>query len=87
MRKTKAAFAERKIRSSKSTLYRYMEDFGNKYIHKLSQFIVTLNSRRNSSIDMRPNTVSKYQYQRLDSFYIQRIPIQNLLWQHESSRE
>ena len=28
-----------------------------------------------------------YQYQRLDSFYIQMILIQNLLWQHENSRE
>ena len=28
-----------------------------KYIHKVLQFITTLNSRRNSSIDMRPNTV------------------------------
>ena len=37
--------------------YRYMEDFGYKYIYKLPQFITTLNSRRNSSIDMRPNTV------------------------------
>ena len=34
-----------------------MEDFGYKYIHKLPQFITTLNSRRNSSIDMKPNTV------------------------------
>ena len=37
---------------------RYMEDYGNKYIHKLPQFITTLNSRRNSSIYMRPNTVN-----------------------------
>ena len=34
-----------------------MENFGYKYIHKLPQFITTLNCRRNSSIDMRPNTV------------------------------
>ena len=34
-----------------------MEDYGYKYIHKLPQFVITLNSRRNSSIDMRPNTV------------------------------
>ena len=54
---TKAAFAERTIRSLKNILYRYMEDFGYKYIYKLPQFITTLNSRRNSSIDMRPNTV------------------------------
>ena len=56
---TKAALAERTIRSLKNILYRYMEDFGYKYIHKLPQFITTLNSRRNSSIDMRPNTVKK----------------------------
>ena len=57
MRETKAAFAERTIRSLKNILYRYMEDYGYKYIHKLLQFITTLNSRRNISIDMRPNTV------------------------------
>ena len=59
MSETKAAFAERTIRSLKNILYRYMEDFGFKYIHKLPQFIATLNSKRNSSIDMRPNTVKK----------------------------
>ena len=57
MSKTKAAFAERTIRSLKNILFRYMEDFGYKYIQKLPQFITTLNSRRNSSIDMRPNAV------------------------------
>ena len=57
MSETKAAFAERTIRSLKNILSRYMEDFGYKYIHKLPQFITTLNSRRNSSIDMKPNTV------------------------------
>ena len=57
MSENKAAFDERTIRSLKNNLYRYMEDYGNKYIHKLPQFITTLNSRRNSSIDMRPNTV------------------------------
>ena len=52
-----AAFAERTIRSLKNILYRYKEDFGYKYIHKLPQFIATSNSRRNNSIDMRPNAV------------------------------
>ena len=57
MSETKGAFAERTIRSLKNNLYRYMEDFGYRYIHKPHQFITTLNSRRNSSIDIRPNTV------------------------------
>ena len=57
MTETKAAFAERTKRSLKNILYRYMEDFGYKYIHKLPQFITTSNSRQNSLIDMRPNTV------------------------------
>ena len=57
MSETKAAFAERTLRSLKNIVYRYMEDFGYKCIHKLPQFITTLNSRGNSSIDMRPNTV------------------------------
>ena len=57
MSETKAVFAERTIRSLKNILYRYMEDFAYKYRHKLPQFITTLNSRTNSSIDMRPNTV------------------------------
>ena len=57
MSETNAAFAERTIRSLKNILYRYMEDFGYKFIHKLPQFITTLNSRRNSSIDMKPKTL------------------------------
>ena len=57
MSETKAGFAERTTRSLKNILDRYMEDFGYKYIHEIPQFITTLNSRPNSSIDMRPNTV------------------------------
>ena len=57
MSETKAAFAERTIRSLKNIFYRYMEDFRYNYIHKLPQFIATLSSRRNRWIDMRPNTV------------------------------
>ena len=34
MSETKAAFAERTIRSLKKILYRYMEDYGYKYIYK-----------------------------------------------------
>ena len=57
MSETKADFADRTIPSLKNILYRYMEDCGYKYKHKLPQIILTLNSRRNSSIDMRPKTV------------------------------
>ena len=57
MSETEAAFAERKIQSLKNILYRYMDDYGYKYIHKLPQFLTTCNSRRNSSINIRPNNV------------------------------
>ena len=57
MSETKAAFAERTIRSLKNILYRYMEDNGYKYIHKSTQFVTTLNSRRNCSIDLIPKNV------------------------------
>ena len=57
MSETKAAFIDRTIRSLKNILYRFMEDFRYKYLHKLHQFITTLKSRRNISIDMRPNNV------------------------------
>ena len=57
MLETKAAFAEPTIRSIKNILYRYMEDCGNKYIHKLPHFIATMNSGNNRSIYMKPNYV------------------------------
>ena len=57
MSETKAAFAERTIHSLKNFLYCYMEDYGYKSIHKLPQFIATMNSRNNRSIDMKPNHV------------------------------
>ena len=41
---TKAAFAEGTIRSLKNILHRYIEDNIDKYIHKLTQFVTTLNS-------------------------------------------
>ena len=57
MSETKAAFSERTIRSLKNILYRYMEDNGYKYIHKLTQFVTTLISRRNCSMDLISETV------------------------------
>ena len=57
MSENKAAYAERTIRSLESILYRYMEDNGYKYIHKLTQLVTTLNFRRNCSIDLIPKNV------------------------------
>ena len=57
MSETKAAYAERKTRSLKKILYCYMEDNGYKFIHKLTQFVTTLNSRRDCSIDLIPKNV------------------------------
>ena len=57
MSETKAAFAKRTIRSLKHILYRYMEVFGYNYKHELPQFITTLSSRRNSSIELSPNAL------------------------------
>ena len=40
-------------------MYRYMEDNGYKYNRKLTQFVTTLISRRNCSIDLIPKNVKK----------------------------
>ena len=34
-----------------------MEDYGYKYNHKVPQFVATMNSRNNRSIDVKPNHV------------------------------
>ena len=57
MSETMAEFAERTIGSMKNLLYRYMEEYGYKYIHKLSQFITTLNSGKNCLIYLMPKNV------------------------------
>ena len=62
---TNAALAERTIRSLEIILYRYMEDNGKKYFHKLTEFVTTLKSRRNCSIDLIPTTAKNS-----DIFYI-----------------
>ena len=59
MSETKAAFAEGTIRSPKNILYRYMEDNGYKYNHKLTHVDTSLNSRRKCSIDLIPKNVKK----------------------------
>ena len=59
MSETKAAFAERTKRSLKNKLYRYLEDYGYKYIHKMSQLVATLISRKNCWIDLNPKLSRK----------------------------
>ena len=71
MSETKAAFAERTVRSLKNVLYRYMEDNGYKYIHKMTQFITTLNCRRNCSIDLIPKNVKNSDF--LSILYSKRL--------------
>ena len=46
---TKAAVAERAIRSLKKIIYRFMEENGCKYLVKMSSFLNTMNSRVNIS--------------------------------------
>ena len=62
MSETKATFGERSIRSLENILYRYMEEYGYKYIHKLSQFVSILNSRTTRTISMVPKKVENSDY-------------------------
>ena len=59
MSEAKATFAERTMRSLKNILYRFMDEHGYKYIHKLSQFVKIFNSRKTRTINMIPNKVKK----------------------------
>ena len=68
---TKDAFAERTKRSLKNILYRYMEDNGYKYFHKLTEFITTLNSRRKRSIALIPKNVKNTDF--LSILYIKSL--------------
>ena len=58
MSETKAAFAERTKQSLKNILYRHVENTGYKYIHTLTQFVKTLNYRRNCSRNLIPRNVN-----------------------------
>ena len=49
---TKVAFAERSKRILGKFFYRYMEDYGYKYIRKLPRFLTTLISNKNCLIDL-----------------------------------
>ena len=56
---TMAGFAERTNWSIESFLCRYKEDNGCKYIHKLTQFVTTLKSRKRFSIPLNPKDVKQ----------------------------
>ena len=62
-----AAFAEGTKRSLKNTLHRDMDDYGYKYIHKLSQLVRTLTSRKNCPIDLISENVKTCDF--LSSLY------------------
>ena len=54
---TKAAVAERAISSLKNINYRYMEENGDKYVHKMDSFVNIMNTRVNRSIGKSPKNV------------------------------
>ena len=55
--KQKIAFAERSTQSLKQVIYRYIEDHGGKFSHKLPKFVSTMNCRINISIGKSPRDV------------------------------
>ena len=57
MSETKTAFAELTIGSSKHVLYRYMEHYGYKCVHKLSHFVTTLSFIKKYSIALKTKDV------------------------------
>ena len=62
MSETSAAFAERAIQSLKHIIYRYIEDHGEKFIHKLPQFVSTKNCRVNRSIGKSPRDAKNTEF-------------------------
>ena len=56
---TKAAVAERAIRSLKIIIYRFMEENGHKYLVKMGSFLNTMNSRINRSTGKAPKEAKK----------------------------
>ena len=58
----KSAFAERKIRSLKSIIYKYLElEWRYSYIEKLQSFVQRINSRVNRVTKLAPNEVTRKQ--------------------------
>ena len=55
---TKAAVAERDIKSLKNNIYRYMEENGDKYMRKIDSFLKTMNTSVNRSTGNAPKSVT-----------------------------
>ena len=64
---TKAAVAERAIKSLKNIIYCYMEENGNKYMRKRDSFLKTMNTRVNRSTGKAPKSVKNKNF--LSIFY------------------
>ena len=64
---TKAAVAERAIKSLKNTIYRNMEENGDKYMKKMDSFLKTMNTRVNRSPGKAPKNVTNKDF--LSVFY------------------
>ena len=69
---TKAAVAERAIRSLKKIIYRFMEENGHRYLLKMSSFLNTMNSRVNRSTGKAPKEVKNKDFL---SFFFNKNPI------------
>ena len=67
---TKAAVAERAIRSLKNIIYCYMEENGDKYVHKMDSYVNTMNTRVNRSIGKSPKNVRNSDF--LSFFFLQK---------------
>ena len=60
---TKAAFAERAIRSLKNIIYRFLENNQtDKYLPSLQKLVQTMNARENRSIGMKPKDVTNQDF-------------------------
>ena len=64
---TKAAVAERAIKSLKNIINRYMEENGDKYMRKMASFLKTMNTRVNRSTGKAPKNVTNKDF--LSIFY------------------
>ena len=82
---TKAAFVERTVRSPIIILYRYWGDNGWNYIHKLTHFVTTINSRRNCSMELiskkvKRCTVYKRSFWNFGNFLRKTLNIRDKRW-------